>query len=598
MKPKFRPLTSARCLPLFSLALLSGARAEFWNATTPNPANWQTATNWTPNTIPNAVNASAILSNDITAGTLAINLNAAVTLGNLTLGDSVAGTNGFFTVQNGTAGSLTFDVTAGNATLQKTTASASADTVAATTILNDTLAADVRTGTITMTGLISGTGGLIRSGSVSGAVATAGGTLGLTNHSNSYSGSTSIEHGTLTAVLNGNVAASTNSVFGNSATAIAVGLATTASGSNGSSVLTLTAGSDAANYTISRGMDFSQSTTSTARAALNFNGNSAGASNTNTLTISGPLTFGVRTTQIAAGRGGMTLELTGAITTVGTPGADSIRWNAFPPDPGATIVDGRGAGTIRFSNLARTYSNSQSLAMGTMVIDGVVGAVGTASPIGTQLIALGLGSGGNIVGSGNFSAGAAAVRDTSPDTVRALYLESPGSSYARVLAPGVGSTSTAGQTGANALPASYGTTVNVINGYKIGGLNTTGTVTFSGAITPGDPTVGTSVTNVITQAVNLALIAQTGGTVAFTGGIGDTASAATHLRVTVNQFRNHANLDGSNNSSGLVGADGLADAAANQLQGTASAGTVILGTTAGTWNGTTEVLGGKLIVNS
>lgn len=66
--------------------------------------------------------------------------------------------------------------------------------------------------------------------------------------------------------------------------------------------------------------------------------------------------------------------------------------------------------------------------------------------------------------------------------------------------------------------------------------------------------------------------------------------AANNTRITINQFRNHGNLD--------INVDGIADpATANQLVGTATQGTVIF-TAANTYGGGTEVLGGTLLVNN
>ena len=57
-------------------------------------------------------------------------------------------------------------------------------------------------------------------------------------------------------------------------------------------------------------------------------------------------------------------------------------------------------------------------------------------------------------------------------------------------------------------PTGYGAQVNVPNGFEFGGNNTSGTTTFSGAITANDLLTGNSSLNVITTGINTALIAE------------------------------------------------------------------------------------------
>lgn len=413
-------------------------------------------------------------------------------------------------------------------------------------------------------------------------------TLTFTGNSTSYTGPTIIKEGTLAVTLTGDIALSTNSVVGNSATPIVLGTSSTIGAqTNG---LQFTAGSDNANYTIARGIDISSGTSSSA-PTVSFTGDGLNGLNTNTVTLAGDIALGSRTAGVRAQRSGITVNITGNVTQASGAGAFTL--NAFPLDPN---VDGRGVGTIRFSNSTRNYAASNNLIGGRVVIDGVVGAVGTASPIGLSAINLNQGTGGNIVGWANFSAGAAASRDTSVDAIRSIFLESSGSSYARPIAPGAASVTTIVQTGSTAIPASYASNVSILNGYQFGGLNTSGTVSFLGEIAPTDALVGASPTNVVTTGANIALIAQAGGSVLFNGVISDTPSPTT-ARVTINQFRNHPNIDGVNNTSNLIGADGIPDATADQLVGTPTTGTVILAA-ANIYEGNTEVLGGTLLATN
>jgi autotransporter-associated beta strand protein len=648
------------CLPTLALVFTANVHAESWNIvgstpTLPNTVNfstykWNDALNWTPNSIPNAIDASAqfdinILFTGVTPnlqGTQQINLNVATIVGNLTLGDTLTNGspafngNGFYNIANGTAGSLSFEASGGNnATLQKTVGSGTTDTISATVTLTSPLTADIRTGNIEIgngsagvIGRIGGSVGITRAAGVTTPVvpttkSDGGFGLLLSNPGNTYTGDTVVEHGILSARLNGNILVSTNSNFGNASTAIKVGTAATQADANGTSILNFIAGSDAANYTVARDLDLSDVTAGqTARQTISFNGNlynfnSAGGLNSNKLTLSGTTFIANRAGGILVSvlRSGMMTEFTGDIT--GTNNASDLRFNGFPS---AANVDGKGSGTVRFSNLDRSFSATTAVISGTLVIDGVVGAIDAASPIGLKICNFNLGSGGNILGGANFTAGAAVGLDTSADTTRALFLEKAGNSYARNIPLGSASSTTATgvltpTTGSTAIPAVYGlndgatatdqSKVNVPNGFKIGGLNTSGTATFSGNITSGTMQVGnTNTNNTINVGINLALMSGSptvpGGTVAFTGIISDTSNGTLPVRpsvtrVTVNQFRNHPNLDGNNGT--LIGADGNPDTAANALIGTATGGTVILGGN-NTYQGGTEVLGGTLTVNN
>ncbi len=127
--------------------------AQTWNLNA--NGNWGVAGNWTPASVPNGIGASASLLNVITAPRT-VSLNVPVTLGNLTFGGNfaytIAGTN-----------TLTFDVAAGNATLN--VAGIAAHTISRPIVLNDTLVINQgSSGILTLSGTRSGAGGLIKNG--------------------------------------------------------------------------------------------------------------------------------------------------------------------------------------------------------------------------------------------------------------------------------------------------------------------------------------------------------------------------------------------------------------------------------------------------
>jgi len=595
MKPKnpsILPSTLSVALGLIALPTAAFGQNYTWSGTFNGTAeSWNVDASWggTPNPFPNAVGDVANLTGDFTAAKV-INLNADTTIGTLSINDSGTGTDVAITINGGTGpGKFIFDVASGNASLVSAGAT---NVIGANIQINDNL--DITTtNSLTINGLISEGSALKNLTKAT----TSANTLTLSNNANSYTGTTSVVAGTLAANLNSNISVSTNSVFGNSGSAIILGTSASNAGNN-TTGLTLNAGDDSTNYTMSRGIDLSQST-STGTASITFAGNGAGSANANKLTLAGDINHGagLRTLVINPGRSGLTIDITGNITQTG--GTKELRVGNFASNPSAT--DGRGIGTVRFSSLSRSFTAPIDIVMGTALIDGTVGALGTSSPIGTTAIRMSVGSGGNMMGAANFNGNVTAANDTAQDTFRNIYLESAGSSYARILAPSIGTTSAPKYTDSNGIADSYLSNVNVINGYQFGGKNSSGTVTFSGNIASSDFSVGANTAgNVIITAANIALIAESGGTSVFSGIVSDTPDAATEARLTINQSRNNPHLDGVNNTSGnagvqtaTVGSDGIVDSPANALVGTAKTGTVQLNN-ANTYVGTTEVLGGTL----
>src|SRR3954471_11156558 len=112
MKKAFKSLEIIALLA-FVVALPAGSRAQTWNvALNGTAASWNIAGNWSPATVPNAIDASAIFATDPSAATT-VSMNAAIKVGSINVTNNSAN---ILTFANGTGGSLTFDVTSGNAT--------------------------------------------------------------------------------------------------------------------------------------------------------------------------------------------------------------------------------------------------------------------------------------------------------------------------------------------------------------------------------------------------------------------------------------------------------------------------------------------------
>lgn len=150
--------------------------------------SWGTAANWDTNSVPSAIDEPVIF-NTPTANQV-VTLDGARTIGSLTLTNNSTFT---FNLQNGTGGSLVFDVSSGNAAVTINGTGTAVNTISATTTLNDNLDVTVNntaptsaSGALTMTGGISGTGGFIKDGA---------GRVSFTTATKTYTGATSINAG-------------------------------------------------------------------------------------------------------------------------------------------------------------------------------------------------------------------------------------------------------------------------------------------------------------------------------------------------------------------------------------------------------------------
>jgi autotransporter-associated beta strand protein len=162
-------------------AMLTGASAAnaavIWNL--PAGGSWNTAANWNPQTVPNAVGEGATFNNAATAsnpaqtGNRSVTLDGAQTVGSIVFNNDAA--NAFTnSIALGTAGSsLTFDeVDAGPGTINVPAAAGTGNnTISAPMVLNDNLVANVdqttassAAGALNLTGAMSGAGGFTKNG--------------------------------------------------------------------------------------------------------------------------------------------------------------------------------------------------------------------------------------------------------------------------------------------------------------------------------------------------------------------------------------------------------------------------------------------------
>jgi autotransporter-associated beta strand protein len=474
--------------------MVADIQAETWNQTAAGTTyNWQTATNWTPNTVPNAADAVASLTNNI-AGAQTISLNGTVTLGTLNIGDSTAPYFGF-TLQNAAGGSLTFDVASGSAAINKTgSGTTTTDTISATislkTNLNVTNSSSSR---LTISGAIG-------DNSSGKSITIASGITDLNNASNSFTGGVNINGGSL--LYAGSLAnAGSNSALGNSGTIALGSVATT--GLLGFSSLS-------ANSTTDRTVDLAGTTgggliLSSAPYAVKFTGNftASGAGN-KTLTLRGSNT-GAN-------------EVSGAIVDNSSTNKTSIS----KTEAGTWILSGPssytggvsvGAGTLSFTSVADTNTSSALGAAGTIKIgstttSGTLNYTGTGTSSSNRTVDLAGTTGGATINAN----GSGTLKFTSNFT-----------------ASGAGNkTLTLGgnNTGANeisgAIVNSSGGNTTSVTKADAGNWILSGTNTYSGTtlVTAGTLVVNGSLSNTTSTSVNNGALAGT-GTIANGVTIGD-----------------------------------------------------------------------------
>src|SRR5262249_54198653 len=144
---------------------------------------WTNGVNWAAGTIPDAADVIASINNNI-VGNQTVNLDSPITVGRLLLGDGDASHG--FTIQDGSGGPLMFNVVSGTAAILK--AGGTNASIAASLLLqSDVNVSNSSPAKLTLSGSISGAGGLTKSGA--GLVMIAG--------TNFYAGNTTVAGGVL-----------------------------------------------------------------------------------------------------------------------------------------------------------------------------------------------------------------------------------------------------------------------------------------------------------------------------------------------------------------------------------------------------------------
>jgi fibronectin-binding autotransporter adhesin len=197
-----------RFASILALIVASAASGQTFNLTA-GTGSWNTAGNWTPAGVPNAIDAAVTFNSPTAAQT--VGMNAAITVGTLNFTNNAAA---FVTNFNNGTGTLTFDVSAGNAAIvyNGTNSATNNFTISATTTLNDTLqvtnnnTAGTGAATMTFTGAVNGAGGFIKDGL---------GRVSMSTVAKTYTGATVINQGRLRFTATG-VANATSSILVNS----------------------------------------------------------------------------------------------------------------------------------------------------------------------------------------------------------------------------------------------------------------------------------------------------------------------------------------------------------------------------------------------
>ena len=188
------PLLAAFLAATTALVALGSAvpgAAQTW--TVDADGNWSTATNWSPQQMPNSVGAIATLGSAITAART-VRLDRSISVGTL----SLAGDHGYTVATTDYFTRLTFDVAAGSASLTST--ATVPQTIQSGINLNDPLAVNLQSSTVSILGDTFGTGSLTLSGP---GTLVLGGTASATVVNHGYTGATTIGPGSTLQVGSG-----------------------------------------------------------------------------------------------------------------------------------------------------------------------------------------------------------------------------------------------------------------------------------------------------------------------------------------------------------------------------------------------------------
>src|SRR6476620_4029328 len=134
-----RGFLRAAVLASFAIGAATTGYASTWTGTLSGTQTWNTATNWDTNpTVPNAIDATASFPNSPTANMAAQVPAAGITVGSIDVTNNSAN---IFTLSATGGGTLTFDVSSGEASLidNGTSSTTNNVTVSAAIALNDPL---------------------------------------------------------------------------------------------------------------------------------------------------------------------------------------------------------------------------------------------------------------------------------------------------------------------------------------------------------------------------------------------------------------------------------------------------------------------------
>ena len=513
MKPRsFTRSSLPLAAALAALVAMPAARAATatWNLDTAGPSSWDANASWTA-AFPNATTDTANVINDITTDNT-INLNVAITLGALNIGD--ASGNNKFTIAAGTAGSLILP-NSGTPTITRTATGTSADSITANIAFSkaSNIVVDSANGALELSGLLTGGQTLTKSGA---------GTVILT--ANSYAGNT----GSNLTVTAGTVMFK-NCVSGTQWSVLNYGGPTlTVSGGtvdlNGGYV-------QVGKLTGSGGTILNNNATA---ATLNINGSNAGGGATYSGTIAnGSGTTGLRMdgnnqsgSAILAGANTYTGTTTaysgilkaGIASVAGVSGAfgkNSAMVFIARGSSAYAIVDLNGYDTQIGSLTGGDQYSQFILGAKTLTVGGnntspaafagvISGSGGMLTKIGTGTLALSgtnTFSGGTIVNAGTLTGTGASPLGA---TTGALTVNNPntGAGTAVVLNLSTTAATTTGTlSGTLAVPSSLTNTATINNGGQLFTVNQTSDATYAGVIAgTGGFTLGASSTNKLTLA--------------------------------------------------------------------------------------------------